>query len=796
MLYADPVDIPTIPGVTPESGKYVRVYRSTRERDFGVGPRVRAFHWGGLTAGTWLTAFWILLLPFSLANISGWTARKRSPWPVMWVRLFGLMITGVFINLAIVASVDFYWQWSATDIPGWLRQNRQIWAGSIFIFLGVMWWAMVSFASARSHFSKMQWGGRERLIWGPGVDSMLPPAFDDGQQDGDDPTWGPDELAEQWMDPAGVDITDEVVWGPHAILHRLRRIHFGFGFLMLAFSTVAASDSGLTFGSFDAFDIPTAVVTLLIVWNIATLIATCHWNRTERPDEKTLVREDAAELRLLTSTAIQPIMGVGVFLTAAILFMFTNVETGSQGNLGHIRDTSAAILAVCAVLLLIVWISAGKISAGASTIGVFFGLLMGAAATFTIDQAFAKNETNLQGLNWVAVGILLWLLVGVCVIVWTIANRLGPRDRRELWDAIHETTGDLSSFFIWMPAAALLAVGLALFQRCTSADSGNVLEACFQQGSLSAIPDAVGVVATALAALALVLVVFLFIKARRFWLALGVAVVVPIAFLFFRNRTFNIAGVEISLETVESAARTFAVLLPATLILGRIIGGVRGGEEARRGSGVIWDVVMFWPRWFHPLAPPAYGPHAVRRLEKEVHRRLYPDDEGHNRRPLILASHSQGTVIATISVALRAQAYRMGVKSFDLHKPEALDRLGLLTYGCPVDHLYNTYFPSAGFTALAAAVASGLDVYNGSGPLTGRWANLHRPTDPIGGPLLSHIDVGVDDPTTERNRYYPRPPMPKPGEPTPPPERFYRIHSTYEPTTEFVTERARIEALL
>jgi hypothetical protein len=718
----------------------------------------------------------------------------------MWVRLFGLMLTGVFINLAIIASVDFYWQWSANDIPEWLRQNRQIWAGLLFMFLGITWWALVSFASARSHFSKMRWSGRERLIWGTEVDSMLPPrqpsAFDDGPQDGDEPSSDPNELAEQWMDPAGAEITDELVWGPHAILHRLRRIHFGFGFLMLGFSAAAASDSGLTFGSFDAFDIPTAVVTLLIVWNVATLIATCHWKRTAGPDETTLERDDAAELRLLTSTAVQPIIGAGVFLSAVILFMVTKVETGSQGNLGHIRDTSAVILGASAVLLLVLWISAGKISAGASTIGVFFGLLMGAAATFTIDQALAENGTNLQGLDWVAVGILLWLLVGVCVIVWTIANRLGPRDRRELWDAIHETTGDLSSFFIWMPAAALLAVGLALFQRCMSADSGNVLEACFQQGSLNAIPDEVGVVAAALAALTLVLVVFLFIKARRFWLALGVAVVVPIAFLFFRNRAFNIAGVEISLATVESAARTFAVILPATLILGRLIGGVRGGEEARRGTGVIWDVVMFWPRWFHPLAPPAYGPHAVKRLEKEVHRRQHPDDDGQNRLPLILASHSQGTVIATISVALRAQAYRTGTKSFDLHRPEALDRLGLLTYGCPVDHLYNTYFPSAGFTAVAAAIANGLDVYSGSEPLTGRWANLHRPTDPIGGPLLSYIDVGINDPTTERNRYDSRPPVPKHGEPTPPPERFYRIHSMYEPTAEFVRERARIEALL
>ena len=91
--------------------------------------------------------------------------------------------------------------------------------------------------------------------------------------------------------------------------------------------------------------------------------------------------------------------------------------------------------------------------------------------------------------------------------------------------------------------------------------------------------------------------------------------------------------------------------------------------------------------------------------------------------------------------------------------------------------------------------------------ILGRWANLHRPTDPIGGPLLPSIDVEVSEPvdrvafidgeTKETllivfvgwlNRIR--------GMSPPEVVQVYRMHSKYEPIESFVEARTRIEDLL
>jgi hypothetical protein len=473
-------------------------------------------------------------------------------------------------------------------------------------------------------------------------------------------------------------------------------------------------------------------------------------------------------------TAIQPHLGAVALLGSLIVLATGPVETADRW--AHIRDTSTLLLIVASATLLLVWAKAGRVSASAATLGTFFGVVLGAAAIFSLSGLLGEGGQVVQGLNWLAAAVLIWLLIVVCVVLWSILIRIDKR-RRSLWEAVHDMTGSLGRLWVWIPAVGLAGSALAVWRRCAGRVAGESwFEACVQTGHLSNLPQIVGVVATTLAGLALLLAVWMFVRAKKVVLGLGVLVGVPLGFAILRATGIGFLGIDFSFNDVETAAQTFAIALPAGLLVSRMISGITGGSEARRGFAVIWDVIMFWPRWFHPLAPPAYGPNVVTRLRSEIRRRAHPGESDGSTCPLVVASHSQGTVITFVALAGLAGMTRESLSGgFECEKPEMVRDLGVLTYGCPIDHLYDRYFPSAGFTAVARAMAVALDVSDDSG---GRWANLHRATDPIGGPLLESIDVPVPDPVVVNG------------------EEVYRMHSFYEPTEQFRSNRARIETRL
>jgi hypothetical protein len=458
-----------------------------------------------------------------------------------------------------------------------------------------------------------------------------------------------------------------------------------------------------------------------------------------------------------------------------VLLYLQEVETDSHW--AHLRDTSTFLLMVSTASILLIWLAAGKVSASSATMGAFFGAVLGAAAAFSLSGLLGEESKQIEGLNWLAAGILVWLLILVCVVFWLILTHIDTKERK-LWDAVHKVTGDLTTLWIWLPAIGLAVAGLAIWRRCAGGGPGESwFEACVQTGQLSKLPVIFGVLATTLAGLALLLAVSMFLRARMVGLGFGVLIGVPLGFVVLRTTGVDFFGIDFSFEDVETAARTFAIALPAGLLVGRLVGGLTGGSEARRGFAVVWDVMMFWPRWFHPLAPPAYGPHAVKRLQQEIRRRARPTEDGLPTCPLLVAAHSQGTIITLIALAGMAETRKRSDLKFEGTKPGALDKLGLLTYGCPVDHLYNRYFPSAGFTVIAGALAEDLDAY-GSEPSKRRWVNLYRSTDPIGGPLLESLDVRIDDPVEVDGK------------------KDYRKHSYYEPTSEFGDNRTDIESRL
>ncbi|MGH8910865.1 MAG: hypothetical protein ACRDVD_00005, partial [Acidimicrobiia bacterium] len=152
----------------------------------------------------------------------------------------------------------------------------------------------------------------------------------------------------------------------------------------------------------------------------------------------------------------------------------------------------------------------------------------------------------------------------------------------------------------------------------------------------------------------------------------------------------------------------------------------------------------FWPRWFHPWSPPAYGERAVPQLGDRLTVLT-------NTGEVVVSAHSQGSVLA-VATALLADA-------------PVMDRTSFLTHGSPLTRLYARYFPEYCTQRLYTSVAA----------RSQGWINLWRPTDYIGGAIEAD---GVDD------RQVFDPPSTQPpalGEARPRPSR----HSDYDRTAEY-----------
>lgn len=163
------------------------------------------------------------------------------------------------------------------------------------------------------------------------------------------------------------------------------------------------------------------------------------------------------------------------------------------------------------------------------------------------------------------------------------------------------------------------------------------------------------------------------------------------------------------------------------LAVGAVVGAyfaVRSGlrsEATRRKIGMVWDVASFFPRTFHPLAPPAYAARAVPEIQARVREAV-----GEGGR-VILAGHSQGSVIAAAVIA---------------SLPEEIARsTALVTYGSPLGKFYRPYFPTAVTDDLVQRLVEKVGPHREGNNLL-YWVNFYRRTDPIGGPAFRDGELG------------------------------------------------------
>ena len=179
-----------------------------------------------------------------------------------------------------------------------------------------------------------------------------------------------------------------------------------------------------------------------------------------------------------------------------------------------------------------------------------------------------------------------------------------------------------------------------------------------------------------------------------------------------------VAGVNDAIATDSDgwfvrAAIIGACVTPAAAVIAYIGWGSRD-QGLRRGVGIIWDLVDFWPRQFHPWAPPPYTDTTIPELSDRVSALVREADGVH----VVVSAHSQGAIIA---VPALSRLFALG----GLTRDEA-SRVCLLTYGQLLDAHYRWLFPWIFNPTLFRQVDDAL---------AGHWVNLYRSTDPLGQPV-------------------------------------------------------------
>jgi hypothetical protein len=658
MLYTDPV--PRLDG-----DQFARIFRKRPSIDArhasGRPFNTEAFHWGSLTTGHWLTSVWILLAPFAFANVAGWMALRRSAFHRSIIRLAGLALTclGVAQMGYLIVAVPLLF----ASGNGWGESASTVARGATALAYVLAFGAVVLRLSTQSHFDPLSYRRRFELLFSTRVSAMKP----DGAKD----------VAGLWDDPAEAQVTEPAMWTAHPIVHRLRRVHYAAGQFVVCLILAGIVDSGpLRWVSIAGF----ASAVLLIV-----LTTTAASNRF-----------------VLVSTAWITTAALGLALAAVAVFVLS--DSTPDIDAVH-RSTLHIAIALGTTAALSVF--AGIPGIGSLTIATFLGGAFGVGAGLIAEDMLSVGDNLVaNGGAWVLPASLVFLLLIVLVAVCLTFARTPDLGRGQPV-GIFLTRITLRSKTILTAAAffGLLAGTVAVAQACLFASG-----AC-QPDELKEFAGAdravIGLIVSILALAA--------IRTRKdkpiaAWLLAALAVAV--AWVGLADPQIGSFVPNDYLRALP-LSRTLIFVAPIFAVGRSVLGAYRQGASSRK-VGVIWDVASFWPRWFHPLAPPAYGPKVVTELKGHI------ESGGVN----VLAAHSQGSVIAAIATHQASLA--------DGGMPA-----GLITYGSPVGLLYRRLFPDTGFDRLVETVP---------GTMARGWTNLWRVDDPIGGePLGGAVDSVLDE---------------------------------------------------
>jgi hypothetical protein len=691
-----------------------------------AGRHVEAYSWGGLTSRSGTRVLWLLLLPFTLANLAGWMCSTRVPhsrWlsPLhRWsVRLAALAVTLNVVLIVAMASVDVLayqcgGQRACVNGRWWLsllgwepiqsHAGRRLVVGAMLPAAVVLVLAFLSYRTRRQYES-------------------VPPLTHDGEQR--DPSKGsaaalPDGLAERGF------------WDGETAVKRLSRLHVAAALAFLALLVAHAVHTTTTSN--------TAPVHAAALWMIACWVA------------GTVLIGVLVDLLYLEQVAewvpvVLLIGSVAAVLTAtAFAWLQPRIMYEPAGVLPGVRNTinftyGGVFLALFLVLLVVAF--AGHDS-GSFCWGAPFVVL---SVAFVVLNA-----------------VLLGALIRVAALAAPIKRGLGGAGG---WDNVPRATvyifpviAAAAPYLTLAPlglVAVFTAVEFAAYLRGGGKAERKRVDTEYrenEQNEMVPAPPSGTWYSSTLGPLNAQAIYRRFSPEHRWNWSLG------------RARRLAGAGTDVQyLLTLISALGVVAIafaqwqiwvgreqppswfISAGTVVAGALPVGVvflmrRGWRnlDQRRRIGMLWDVATFWPRAYHPLAPPCYAERAVPDLQRRL---WWLHDNGGT---VLVAAHSQGTVLAAAAL--------LQPDSRPRH-----DRISLITFGSPLSKLYGWAFPAffnADVLRHLSSPASGVHLHS--------WRNFYYRTDYIGGRVVlgddSEVTVNVplSDPATSRYIYGQPPP--------------------------------------
>ena len=720
-----------------EAGFFVR--RWTGPEEAGAPGRVEGYSWRGMNTSSKAKALWILLAPFALANLAGFmvqTADKGRRRVIEGlVRAAQLPLTLYLVIWLSIAAVDQFAYQCGT--------NRQCWENRWFAWL----FSSDLLASRSRHLVV----GAAIVLLALGLLWLVARSPRRYERYGVEPTVTQgDENREQSY---GTPLARYDFWGRPDTVRDLLHVHVGASFALLGgvIGYAALHDQHEGHEAVKTL-IPVAAVAVVAAAFILLFLWSWYAEREPRPNKKwwswwagrlTLVLGSAVLMASATLAWVGPVPAVGRALPG-LRWIFV-----------------AVVISQVALLLLIGLVCAPRT--------VLFGVVVIGGMVIAVSFYAAEHDVKFGLFCLFFVAIAAVALVCLSPVVNELVRRriLKRKDSKVEEYRLAPFLMSILAYVVFYGLASALTGRLA---DVLGDPLPTGLEKPLQKGAVpirfwhtdewNGVVWCIGFVLVALTAA----VIYGWVLPQRRWNQMPCARVpddydvegVDNDLLTKARKTVCRTGFIVCLYDAVAIAAALATALvlvaystdyvathraadPARAVSAIVLGAVAAGvvsiirgsfkqESWRRSLGLIWDLMAFWPRHYHPLAPAVYSERAVPELRDGIARVTATGRT-------VVSAHSQGTVLAWCALLQSS--------------PEALHRTVLVTHGSPLMKLYATFFPvyfsREAFQRLAGELAPG-------DPDGRRWTNFYRWTDPVGGALLDRDPAPDDWIYDERNR--------------------------------------------